>query len=464
VTSIEAPTAVTRGGDLAERVGSPPVRRSRVRPRRRRWVRRCVVLGSVLGLLAAVTVAVGPRPGGRTEAVVCGSDAVQSAALAGLADYASWLQANQVAGYVGEIGWPSGPDADRWAAAADTWYRAADRIGLPVTAWAAARWPADYRMAVYRAGPGASGLDRAGPQSVVVQRHASSDRYLRGVVLAGGSFGTSDADPDFSGAQPGRFGYDYTYENGAGYRYLARQGVRLVRLAVVWERLQPVPGGPLRDVEIARVRRAVRDAAAAGLHVIIDLHGYGDFTASAGAGGARTVLSLGSPQLPTTALADLWSRTSRATRDLPGLLGYDLMNEPVRLAGHGPGGERIWEVASQESADAIRAAGSTARIFVAAYGRTSPTGWVGVRPWLRDPARRVVYEAHVYFDADGSGRYADSYAGTAARAGVAPRCQYLPDLSALQAKALGGSPWLLTRVRDLVDRFALSGTVRRTVS
>src|SRR5262249_30715171 len=204
-------------GEVAEPVGSSRARRLRARAPRRRRVRRWAALGAALGLIVAVLVVLVPRSGGRGEAVVCGTDPVQAEALAGLADYASWLQANRVPGYIGEIGWPAGadPDAAKWAAVADTWYRAADRIGLPVTAWAAARWPAGYRMAVYRARPGGTGLDSAGPQSLVVQRHASTDRYLRGVVLAGGSFGTSDADPDFSGARPGRFGYDYTYENRA---------------------------------------------------------------------------------------------------------------------------------------------------------------------------------------------------------------------------------------------------------
>ena len=64
------------------------------------------------------------------------------------------------------------------------------------------------------------------------------------------------------------------------------------------------------------------------------------------------MLSLGSAQLPTSALADFWARTAQATRNLPGLLGYDLMNEPVRLAGRGRTPSGSGRSAAQQSADA----------------------------------------------------------------------------------------------------------------
>ena len=82
-------------------------------------------------------------------------------------------------------------------------------------------------------------------------------------------------------------------------------------------------------------------------------------------------------------------------------------------------------------------------------------------------AHRVVYEAHVYFDADGSGRYADATPATArASGGSPPRCQTTcADL--LRAAGEGRSTaarGLLTRVRGLVHRIALPGPSRRSVS
>ena len=396
--------------------------------RRRRG--RLIGAGVVVLVLAGGAAVVVPRWLRPHPVTVCGADPLQSAAVAGLANFAGWLRRNDAAGYVGEIGWPSGPDGARWAALADTWYRAADAIGLPVTAWAAARWPASYPMAVYRHSSGSAPLDTAGPQATVVGAHPSTRRYLRGVVVASGSFGAADASDTFSSTNRGRFGYDYGYESAAGYAYLAAQGIRLVRLTLTWERIQPVPGGPLDPGELARLRQALSQARQAGLRVIIDLHGYGTF--HLGTAGGPRALVLGSTELPVGQLADLWARLARATVDQPAVLGYDVLNEPVTLAVRGAVAARLWEQASQAAVDAIRAAGSTAFVAVTGYGTTSPANWgqLHPRPWLTDPRHRVLYEAHAYFDADSSGHYDSSYADEVARAGAAvPRCQTLPELT-----------------------------------
>ena len=234
-------------------------------PHRRPWR---VLLGAVTAVaVAGGTAAVAvPRWLNRGETRVCAGDALQARALDGLVAFAGWLERNQVAGYVGEVGWPAGQD---WQQVATTWYDAADAIGLPVTAWAAASWPAGYPMAVYRRSAGSTALDTAGPQSAVVRDHPSTRRYRRGVVLAGGSFGAADSNPRYSSANPGRYGYDYSYENASGYAYLASQGIRLVRLTVSWERLQRAPGGPLDPAELncRELRHRVGPPAPGGPHL-----------------------------------------------------------------------------------------------------------------------------------------------------------------------------------------------------
>ncbi|MEV4517511.1 cellulase family glycosylhydrolase [Dactylosporangium sp. NPDC049525] len=396
------------------------VARHRV-PTRWRAAAGAAAISAALCAVALSTVVVGWRLQRPAPVVVCGTDALQADALAGLAHFSAWLRREDASGFVGEVGWPSGDDSGQWNALGDVWYRAADAIGLPVTAWAAGRWPPNYRMTVYRSGPTGAA---AGSQAPVVEAHPGNGTYLRGVALASGSFGTGDGTA-FSNLNPGRYGSDYTYEDAGFYTYLGGRGIQLVRLAVSWERLQATPSGPLVAAELTRVRTAVSWAAAAGLSVVLDLHGYGDY-ALGGPGGVRRV-PLGSAELPAAALADLWSRLARATADLP-IAGYGLLNEPTRLAAKGRDAALIWERASQQAVRAIRSTGDRRRVLVSGYAQMSPADWGRLHPhaWVDDPARRVTYEAHDYFDQDNSGRYRAGYADEVARAATStPLCQSL---------------------------------------
>ncbi|GAA3187804.1 glycoside hydrolase family 5 protein [Dactylosporangium siamense] len=370
-------------------------------------VRKAPALAMVLLLVTALLVPVTwPRP----EQTVCTTDLVQARAVAGLANFSAWLRRNDATGFIGEIGWPADRDAQQWTGVAEAWYSAADAIGLPVTAWAAGTWPANYPMAVYRPVAHGMDVDVPGPQARVVERHGTAAGYLRGVNLAAGSFATSEVNGGFGSANPGRYGHDYTYETPQSYEFLAGRGVRLVRLAVNWERLQPTPFGPLSATEVARVRAALDHARDAGLLVVLDLHGYGDF-ALGGGPHQQTLLRLGGPGLPTTALADFWRRMA-VEADNPSVIGLGLLNEPTRLAADGRAGALLWERAAQQSVDAIRATGDRRALLVSGYIPMGPPSWGLMHPraWIRDPLHRVAYESHAYFDYDGSGHYWRTYA------------------------------------------------------
>jgi len=385
-------------------VQKSPARRTSAPPRRRR-AGRVVLAAAVAVCLGGAAAVVVPRLLHRNPPRVCAADAVQARALDDLAAFAGWLSRNNVPGYVGEVGWPGGgADAAAWAGVAQVWYDAADAIGLPVTAWAAASWPAGYPMAVYRRSAGSTAIDSPGPQAAILEAHPSTRGYLRGVVLAGGSFGSP------TGAHPGRYGYEYSYENAPGYAYLASQGVRLIRLTLSWERLQHRPGGPLDTAELSRLHTALGLAHANGIAVVLDLHGYGTYA-------SPSHLVLGSAALPVERLADLWSKLAAATGDEPAVTGFDLLNEPVRLAAHGADAARLWERASQEAVDAVRATGSRQYIAVTGYGQTGPghLGDLHPRAWISDPVQRTVYETHAYFDSDSSGHYAAGYAAELGR-------------------------------------------------
>lgn len=370
-----------------------------------------IVTHAALALALLALLAVVPVLSQAAARAFCASDALQAKAVAGLANFADWLHRNQASGFIGEVGWPANSDRKEWNDLAQTWYTAADRIGLPVTAWSAGSWPSAYPMVVYRSVPGLPGVTVPGPQATVVQDHPSTYRYLRGVALAAGSFGGEDTNGAFGSGNPGRYGLDYGYDNPSTYHDLARHGVRLVRIAVNWERLQPVPFGKLAPIELQRVRQALDQAGKEHLQVLLDLHGYGIFAEGGGRDGQVRHLVLGSKQLPTTALADFWRRMATALDGTPGLVAYGLLNEPTHLAADGRAAALIWERASQQAVDAIRGTGSTEVLTVSGYLPMGPGAWGQMHPraWIKDPLDRTAYESHAYFDSDGSGKYLASY-------------------------------------------------------
>jgi hypothetical protein len=361
--------------------------------------------------------------GGQDPAPERCRDAVQTRSLDDLADFTGWLEEHRVDGLVGEVGWPAGPDERRWRRVAEAWYDAADQADLPVTAWAAsAWWPSDYPLALYR-----DGTRRLVPaaQAAVVERHRSRPGgVLRGVAEASGSFGTDQ--PGYSSQSPGTYGETWTYPSAAELRRLADRGHQLVRLAFTWERVQPRLRSPLDEMGLDRLRTAVTAAHAAGLQVLLDLHSYGRYRVAADDGSVRELV-LGGRGLPGAALADVWRRLATAFRDVPGVWGYGLMNEPHDLGGP-RGGARRWERASAEAARAVREVDHETTVVVGGSSWSHTRGWSSThpRPWIEQTFAPVRYEAHQYDDADASGTYRESYAAArrAARgAGLPVDCQ-----------------------------------------
>lgn len=342
----------------------------------------------------------------------CAPDALGARTQHDLAVFTDWLDQHDVRGVIGEAGWPGEAG---WQAVAADWVAAADDADVGVLAWAAAeQWPADYPLALYRASMTDGPLDTAGPSAAVVQREVVDGPALSGVNAAGGSFG-ADIENGYSAADPGTYGQDYRYPSADSLAFLAERGVKTVRLAVTWERLQGKPFGELVSAELARVQAVLRDAETAGVEVVLDLHSYGRFiTGGVGPGAPARELLLGSPELPPEALADLWKRLAEQVSKAPALAGYGLMNEPHDL----PGGAATWQRASQLAVEAVRRSDPRTPALVGGYDFSSAARWDTVQdgPWIEDPSGEVVYEAHQYFDDDASGAYGRPYAAELADA------------------------------------------------
>lgn len=371
--------------------------------------RRVALTAALVLAVAIVAVPTGP-------AAAASCDALCRRTRAELAEFTGWLAANDARGFIGEVGWPSGPGIDatqqaKWNALGDRWYLDADAAKLWVTAWATGEWwGTTYPLSVWDVGNG-DVLKRARPQAAVVAAHPTRAGYQRGVSVAGGEFGflpTIQPTSSFSNANPGVYDEDYHYDRAGSFRYLYGRGVRLVRLAFRWERLQPALGGPLDPAELARLRGAVDRAAAAGLKVILDMHNFGAYYRSNGSQGVR--LGVGSSTLPNATFADTWRRIVLAFADEPGVTGWGIMCEPVGLAArNGLSPAQVWEQASQAAVDAIRATGDARTAVVPGYEWSAARDWTDNHPDAWIDGTNVVYEAHHYWDADSSGTYARTY-------------------------------------------------------
>ena len=330
--------------------------------------------------------------------------------------FTDWLASQQVGGYIGEVGWPNDAEgeAERWNALAEAWFADADAAGLWVTAWDAGQRRCEYRLAIYKtASCGRAPLIRSDTQAPVFEAHPSTERYLRGINVAGGASGApyeNDRVSPFSNRTPGLHGRDYVYDEQSTFDFLAARGTRLIRLPFRWERLQPNLGQPFDAAELGRLREAVARAGRAGLVVILEAHNYGAYYHSDGAQGV--MYTIGSPEVTVEHFADLWRRVSVEFKHDPAVIGYGLMNEP-----HGMGA-RVWEQQSQIALDAIRDGGDDKLVAVPGYVSATPGLWTRYHPraWIVDPADNVRYEAHHYFDRESWGTYTRTFETEAAYA------------------------------------------------
>lgn len=352
--------------------------------------------GGLAGLVAAAALTA------CAETADCTTSALADRSTRELEVFDAWLDEHDVDGVVGEVGWP-GTGEPAWQDVGRAWYATAADAGIGTFAWAGAeQWPADYPLAIYRGGdPDRPGLDEAGPQAEVIEQHAGDGDLPRGLALADGSFGARLDGSTYSTAAPGEYGTDYRYPSAESWTYVQDRGIRDVRLAFQWERVQPAPDAPLDEEELGRLRTTLRAAESAGVRVWLDLHSYGRYATEHD--GARAVLLLGSRELPAGALADVWSRLAEALSGEPAVAGYGIMNEPHDLPGDGP----AWEAASVQAVEAVRAVDRKTPVLVGgySYSRAGRFPELHPEPWVPEDLGPVLYEAHQYFDADGSGTY-----------------------------------------------------------
>ncbi|QBH05574.1 glycoside hydrolase family 5 protein [Xanthomonas oryzae] len=221
------------------------------------------------------------------------------------------------------------------------------------------------------------------------------------LAQAQGTYGLKYAGVNLSGAevnssqQPGVLDIDYHYPAADEYTYFAGKHMNTVRLPILWERLQPKPGGQLDPAQLALIREAVANAKAAKMYVIVDVHNYAKYYGH----------TIGSTKVPIRTFNDLWRRLAIAFKNDKAVI-FGLMNEPHDIE------PQAWATAAQASIDTIRKTGATNLILVPG------ALWTGAHSWystvagqsnavamasIHDPLNRYAIEAHQYLDADSSG-------------------------------------------------------------
>jgi endoglucanase len=244
-------------------------------------------------------------------------------------------------------------------------------------------------------------LALATPCACALAADAPGPVFARGINLSSG-----ELNPE---RNPAAYGKDYIYPSASELDYYAGKGFEVVRLPFRWERLQPALFGPLDPTELGRIKSVVEAARARHMRVILSPHNFGRYFL----GGNETLIGTGG--VPIKAFADFWRRVAAQFAGNDAIYGLGLMNEPHDSQG-------LWKETAQAGLDAIRHA-DRSRLVLAPGDQ-----WSGAWSWrhynddflLDDPAARVIYEAHQYFDIDHTGTYKVGYAlnGASADRGI----------------------------------------------
>lgn len=221
-----------------------------------------------------------------------------------------------------------------------------------------------------------------------------SPKGLFGVNLAGAEFYHKKMEGQ------GRFNKDYHYPTVEELDYWHSKNMNLIRLPFKWERIQHDVNGPLNTEEVDYVKYLLREADKRGMKILLDMHNYGGRPY----GGKNRIIG---DSLQPAHFGQVWASLARELKDVPGLYGYGLCNEPHDMLESCP-----WLEIAQVAIDSIRGVDRRTAIVVGGNTWSSAERWNEINQGfenLDDPADNLIFEAHCYFDRDASGIYRAGY-------------------------------------------------------
>jgi hypothetical protein len=282
-----------------------------------------------------------------------------------LQGWLSWLSQHGATGVISECGWPNSvaapTDAPGWNTVASSWLALASAASVNVLSWGSGRvWTPTYIIGCFTAAT--ANLPKVGvsttqsnaiEMSDIVGRSQTWGTNLSGSERSSVQSGTAHIESItsggvFSNGNPGTLSVDYFYPLAGDYTYLAAAGVKIVRLPIKWERIQPVLRSPLSTTELGSVLASLQAAAAAGIKVVPELHNGAEYVSMGPTMATAVIQRLGFNigSVNSVDFVDFWSRFSQAVSASPaavaGLGAYGLMNEPNTQSEASPLGPNLF--------------------------------------------------------------------------------------------------------------------------
>jgi uncharacterized membrane protein YgcG len=188
-------------------------------------------------------------------------------------------------------------------------------------------------------------------------------------------------------------GSDYIYPSNQEIDYYASQGMTVIRVPFLAERLENNPNGPLSQQDLSQLQSVVSYAATKGIDVDLDMHNYGTVWGQEILPGSST----------EQAYDNLWGQLATAFKSDPNVI-FGLMNEPNTQT------PTQQATIDNDAIAAIRQTGASQEVFVPGTDWTGGWTWVSsgnaaaINPQtIHDPDNNWAIEVHQYLDSDGSG-------------------------------------------------------------
>jgi endoglucanase len=225
-------------------------------------------------------------------------------------------------------------------------------------------------------------------------------------------FGTNLSGGEFGGVYPGSIGTHYGYPTNKCLDYFKSKGLTLIRFPFRWERLQRTNGTTLNvdldQTELGRLKTFIAEAEARNMKIIPDMHNFARYSFD---GGTTQTRIDDNSNLTRQHLGSIWRKLAEAFASYSNIWGYDIMNEPYNMQGGVDGGTH-WKAIAQVVIDSIRTVDTHTPIIICGDRYSSALYWLQASDRLKDlvdPANKLIFSSHVYFDKDQSGNYAKPF-------------------------------------------------------